>query len=123
MVTRTNVIKMRILISAGMLDRQRLLEDQWYFKCGCSRCTDPSDCGSWSNSISCTQCANPSLTPSLPEADSKGDEGEEPKWSCTNCHCQLEASQAQDIIQRCKDKWNHQMRFVIQWPQKFLRTA
>lgn len=43
----------------GYLERQKLLEDQWYFKCGCTRCKDPSDCGTWSNSISCFQCANP----------------------------------------------------------------
>ena len=47
----------------GYLERQKLLEDQWYFKCGCTRCKDPSDCGTWSNSISCFQCANPRWSP------------------------------------------------------------
>ena len=94
----------------GILDRQRVLEDQWYFKCGCRRCTDPSDCGSWSNSISCTQCAN-LLTPA--PMDSEEDGKASRKWSCTNCHCQLEASEAQNIIQGCRDKWNRQIRFIF----------
>jgi len=85
-------------IQVGYLERQKLLEDQWYFKCGCTRCKDPSDCGTWSNSISCFQCANPRLSPA----------NDTVKWACKNCQAEIvQYNLVEDVIHSSYKQWNN----------------
>ena len=44
------------------LRRQFLLQNQWYFSCGCRRCLDPTECDTMGNSIICSICYNDNKT-------------------------------------------------------------
>ena len=41
----------------GTLKRQQLLQSLWYFSCDCQRCIDPTECGSMTNALMCTECS------------------------------------------------------------------
>jgi len=87
-------------IQVGFLERQKVLEDQWYFKCGCTRCKDPSDCRTWSSSISCFQCANPTLSPTDNMV----------KWACTNCQAEVQYNLIEDVLHSCQNQWNNSIQ-------------
>ena len=40
----------------GRADRQEELQQQWYFQCCCPRCSDESEFGTWTSSITCPKC-------------------------------------------------------------------
>ena len=42
--------------SLGCADRQVELQEQWYFQCCCPRCSDKSEFGTWTSSITCPNC-------------------------------------------------------------------
>ena len=71
--------------------RNQRLQRQWYFKCECPRCRDPSELGSFINAIRCPNCGNGFL---LPETES-----EEEFWSCGNCDKAVTA----EAVERLKD--------------------
>ena len=87
---------------AGINERQQQLYEEWYFHCTCQRCLDPSDNETWSNSLTCLQCAKPKLMPpllsSLPEKENM-------QWKCQFCQAELENEQAEQIIGFCKEQW------------------
>lgn len=45
-----------IFKSLGRADRLEELQEQWYFQCCCPRCSDESEFGTWTSSITCPNC-------------------------------------------------------------------
>ena len=50
----------------GTMMRNRKLQKNWYFKCSCPRCSDPTELGSHLSSLRCQKCENGFLTPVAP---------------------------------------------------------
>ena len=46
----------------GTIMRQTKLQKNWYFKCSCERCSDPTELGSHLSSLRCPKCDNGFLT-------------------------------------------------------------
>ena len=69
----------------GRADRQEELQEQWYFQCCCPRCSDESEFGTWTSSITCQSCLTNSteqneniyLNPYFSEDDHEIDEESE----------------------------------------------
>jgi len=58
------------------LQRRRFLAEQWHFTCQCPRCRDPTEFGTMTSSLPCTQCQGGVLLPSQTPCNS---------WCCTTC--------------------------------------
>ena len=61
----------------SFLKRQDFLKLGKLFDCTCSRCSDPTELGSYASALKCPACKNPVVT--LDCSTTKSD------WSCTNC--------------------------------------
>merc|ERR1712107_168835 len=59
--------------SQGHLQRQRFLLNQWYFRCRCQRCEDPSEFGTNTSGLPCERCSG-LLLPVHPDY-----------WQCNKC--------------------------------------
>jgi len=59
----------------SQIQRQKFLSEQWFFRCQCSRCQDPTEFGTMTSSLPCPDCQNGCL---LPSPYSKN-------WECRNC--------------------------------------
>jgi hypothetical protein len=50
----------------GTIRRQQMLQSQWYFSCRCRRCLDPTELGSFVNSVMCPECKIGTMVPLEP---------------------------------------------------------
>ena len=92
--------------TAGTEERQQLLYDQWYFKCCCQRCEDPSDNETWSDSIRCLQCAKSNVK----KVNKQLTNNDITKWVCSNCQDELNENQVKQIICLCKNQWAEKLQ-------------
>ncbi|XP_040575477.1 uncharacterized protein [Lepeophtheirus salmonis] len=76
-----------ISFMTGTNGRQSLLMDQWYFKCNCIRCNDPTELGTFS---SCLRCEKP--------CDGLVEMGKNQEWSCNKCFKVFESSRVCDTL-------------------------
>ena len=67
----------------GTHKRRRRLKAEWYFECSCSRCVDPTECGTMVSAIICEACEEGFLLPRDP-LDCYSD------WPCSSCDFYLE---------------------------------
>lgn len=75
------------------LERREKLEYLWHFICQCSRCRDPSECGTGLGDVKCPQCLKP-MTINI-EAKSY------------HCHCQvIKHSSVQSLTSQLEDYLN-----------------
>jgi len=70
------------------LQRQKFLSEQWYFTCSCERCRDPTEFGTLTSGLPCTNtnCSSGYLLPVLGL----------PSWQCNQCQHEV----SQDIIEK-----------------------
>ena len=40
----------------GHLKRRKQISDAWFFSCGCIRCADPTEFGSFASAVTCPEC-------------------------------------------------------------------
>ena len=64
-------------------ERRKACKDKWNFNCGCDRCTDPTEFGTFASGIICTHCDSGILL-----IDNK-----DKKWTCLNCNYQISHSE------------------------------
>lgn len=64
----------------GTPERRKLLKEQFYFDCTCSRCADKTECGTYFSALKCQQCSSGFLLMDDP-LDSW------PYWKCNNEQC------------------------------------
>lgn len=64
----------------GTPERRKLLKEQFYFDCNCSRCADSTENGTYFSALKCQQCTNGFLLMDNP-LDSW------PYWKCNNEQC------------------------------------
>ena len=67
----------------GTHKRRRRLKAEWYFECSCSRCVDPTECGTMVSAVTCEACEEGFLLPRDP-LDCYSD------WPCDACDFHLE---------------------------------
>ena len=67
-------INVRYTAGCLELDRREQIRSQWYFDCGCVRCRDPTDCGTYCSAVRCAKCRRGLV---LPQSDAL--------WSCQDC--------------------------------------
>ena len=64
-------------------ERRKACTEKWNFPCGCDRCTDPTEFGTFTSGVTCCQCDSGTLL-----LDNK-----DYMWTCMNCnneslHCE-----------------------------------
>ena len=52
----TEVTNQYVATLKGTALRQTVLMNKWFFQCGCQRCADPTELGSYLSALVCTQC-------------------------------------------------------------------
>lgn len=72
----------------GSLKRRMKLREKWFFNCGCPRCQDPTELGSFTSALLCQVCSSPeaymvSQLPQDPDAP----------WTCVQCGFQIRAEE------------------------------
>lgn len=73
--------------------RRTKLFSSWNFHCACSKCSDPTELGTFCSALAC--CARcPGMILPLNPLDNEGD------WKCRNCHLKMNA----DIAQKAYNK-------------------
>ena len=105
-VKKLHIFQNTFYFTAGTEERQQLLYDQWYFKCCCQRCEDPSDNETWSDSIRCLQCAKSNVK----KVNKQLNNNDIIKWVCSNCQEELNENQVKQIICLCKNQWAEKLQ-------------
>ncbi|CAL8127078.1 unnamed protein product [Orchesella dallaii] len=62
----------------GTPERRKVIKEQFYFECTCSRCSDPTEGGTYISALKCTQCSNGYLLMDNPLDFCH-------YWKCNNC--------------------------------------
>ena len=77
------------------LVRQELLKMGKFFQCGCSRCSDPTELGTFSSALRCPKCMQPvvSTNPSVTTAD----------WGCVKCEKTFDCLKISRVTGAVKD--------------------
>ena len=83
----------------GLTYRAEELQSYWHFSCSCARCGDRSELGSFVDSVFCSHCGQPRLTPSDPDYSAK-------PWTCLNTNCR-HSQPANKIAGVLNTAWNN----------------
>jgi hypothetical protein len=85
----------------GTPDRRRLLKEQFYFDCSCTRCADPTELGTYFSSLKCPDCKPGFLLPVNPL-------DYQTSWKCNNlkggddgsppCNCIKSSEYERDLV-------------------------
>jgi hypothetical protein len=67
-------------IMNGTHERYFETRGTWLFICKCSRCLDPTECGTFLSTVACTQCKDMTMQPRIGESSQN-----ELKWKCDKC--------------------------------------
>ena len=73
--------------------RRQLLHHTWQFWCGCERCRDPTEGGSYLSALSCTSCASGPVLP-LDPLDT------ETSWACRECGATITALEQEVLLSK-----------------------
>lgn len=91
-VTATVPVKKGGLIAAtytqtlwGTLSRRRHLKRSKHFDCGCGRCRDPTEFGTYAGSMYCSQCRRDDRRDCCPKMVSEDPLDEDAMWRCERC--------------------------------------
>jgi hypothetical protein len=84
-------------INEGTFERRVVLQDNYYFRCLCKRCLDPTELGTFFSAFKCTKCDTGYLLPVDPL-------NMETPWTCINEGCSQRSSYSElkIVIKRIK---------------------
>jgi len=70
----------------GFVKRQKTFTQEWFFECGCPRCSDPTEFGTFTSAVKCFQCSKGFVIPypTLLNSHLK-DADDVARFHCTNC--------------------------------------
>lgn len=69
----------------GTLSRRRHLKRFKHFECGCKRCSDPTEFGTYSGSVYCSQCRVDDHSENCPKMISTQPLNDDALWKCEKC--------------------------------------
>ena len=94
------------------LDRREQIRSQWYFDCDCVRCSDPTDCQTFSSAIVCAKCRHGLVLPQ------SGD-----LWRCEDCQQQYLPAHIDKVISKLKILLDKTPRKDPEKLENFLKIA
>jgi len=74
----------------GVPRRKTTIEEDWFFKCRCSRCLDVTEFGTFVSALKCSSCREGLILPETIEKDSL--------WRCRFCRNPFEADFVKDLV-------------------------
>ncbi len=91
----------------GTASRRRGLVDNWLFNCGCARCLDPTELGSFLSALRCFKCRQDFL---LCHFDAL-------EWVCRGCGYKIGDNEATELIEGIQEKVSRLSIFgpIDQW--------
>jgi len=98
------------------ISRRRNIQSQWHFDCACIRCSDNTECGSFTSAIICQKCKVGKV---IPEAPLK----EESSWICDKCGEVFTSDQVENIVLKIKKSIEKIPEKDVEKLEKFLRIA
>ena len=85
----------------GNVARNKKFKEHWKFTCGCQRCNDPTEMGTFLSAVRCTECSKTEKVGFLlPERGRDGDF----TWSCQGCQEEVPDATVANFIQELEDK-------------------
>jgi len=106
----------------GYLKRRIKLRDKWFFNCGCARCSDPTELGSFTSALLCKTCgtAEAYMVPESPRDDTS-------PWKCVACGLLLKTDEVNErenkVARAVKDLDNQSLaqfeEFLAQYEDDF----
>lgn len=76
----------------GTFKRRKKIKEEWYFDCTCRRCSDPTECGTYSSGVQCFDCNTGILLPEDPLDYSS-------PWACNRCSLAISSSRIQTLVE------------------------
>ena len=70
-----------------------------FFECGCTRCCDPTECGTYLSAFKCQKCAVGNVLPLKPLDDDS-------PWVCDRCPYRLTSSVITKVTNRLKEEYD-----------------
>jgi len=80
----------------GLLKRKQSIEEEWYFKCRCPRCSDVTEFGTYFSAMKCSHCHEGLILPETAAEDSL--------WRCRFCSNPFEANFIGDLVSQFEDE-------------------
>jgi len=77
--------------------RRPFLREKWFFDCRCSRCSDPTECGSHLSSLICSKPKCGGAVVSFNPLDNKSD------WLCMRCGAVILSNRVQAVLERAEN--------------------
>ena len=78
--------------------RRPILRSKWYFDCGCDRCIDPTECGSYLLALLCTSLPGRSHKPCAGPVLSCNPLSGSSDWACQTCGCLYSADYVLNLV-------------------------
>lgn len=79
-------------------DRQRILNDMYFFRCECNRCTDPTELGTHYSSPKCPECSSRYLKPQSWVNQTT--------WECDNCRTERSDTEIQEHVREWEERFS-----------------
>jgi len=80
----------------GQPKRKRHIEEEWYFKCKCTRCVDSTEFGTYISALKCSHCREGLILPESTEGESL--------WRCRFCCNPFEEEFITNFVQNIEDE-------------------
>jgi len=75
----------------SITSRRKNIESQWHFECACIRCSDKTECGSFTSTIFCQKCKKGKVLPEAPLM-------QECNWICDKCGQAITSEEVENVV-------------------------